>query len=91
MNKTQINNILFKDTGIWIFKKYKLCKIFGHNWKYYLSSMDIPGTNLRYCKRCESLEKYRKNVPAYGNGWFRLVKRTKLGGKHFLEKLDSFN
>ena len=60
-----------------------LCKIFNHKFKYFIIP-DLPQRNLRVCTRCTYTQEYRRGVPSYGSGWFRLVSRTNRGARRLL-------
>ncbi len=64
--------------------KYKWCKKIGHKWVYSKQST----IELRACRRCGSIEEYRKNVPGFGSAWFMLTQRTKKGGEKLLKRLQ---
>ena len=64
-----------------------LCKLFGHKFRYYLTSDLQLRRNFRCCLRCARMEEYR-DVPAFGKGWYSLVQRTKGGAKIFLKELQ---
>jgi hypothetical protein len=65
-----------------------LCKIFGHNYKYYLIE-GSPIKNVRFCKRCNHAQEW-KIVPGTLDKWvwMHLVGRTKKGAKEFLKKIS---
>ena len=54
LNKTQINNILFKDTGIWTFEEYKL---------NYITKEEaiIRKSNIKWQRKIEKFSDERKN------------------------------
>ena len=70
--------------------RYKWCRKFGHKWVYSCYSGLNGRVELRACRRCGCIEEYRRNVPAYGNGWFMLTMRTKLGAESLLKKLEEW-
>ena len=67
--------------------KYKWCRKLGHKWIY----SKMGSIELRTCRRCGTIEEHRRNIPAYGTGWFMLTQRTKAGGKNLLRKLSKGN
>ena len=75
----------------WVVLRVKkwLCKVFGHNFYYYL--VDGRGGSqrqIRFCNRCLTAQEYRVNVHYFGSDWFTLVMRTKKGGQNLLKKLE---
>jgi hypothetical protein len=68
-----------------------ICKIFGHKWRYWFSSMEIPNTQIRVCKYCGLIQKYTwiPEIPKPKQDWISLIERTKLGVKEFI-KLENF-
>lgn len=64
------------------------CKIFGHKYHYYKTLDSSPSKLFRVCKRCMNLEDYRKNVPALGDGWFRLVQYNRKN-KELIKRIET--
>ncbi|MBW2995025.1 DUF1660 domain-containing protein [Candidatus Woesearchaeota archaeon] len=63
-------------------------KIFGHKWTYYKRN---GNKYLRHCKRCNTLQEYRNDIPIFDPNFYTLVSYTKKGGEKVLEQLESFN
>ena len=51
-----------------------LCKLIGHNWKYFAVS---GKAHIKVCPRCVRVDQHRDNVPVYGTGYFRLIQFKK--------------
>ena len=66
-------------------RKY-LCKIFGHNYLYYLTQ-DCPNRQFRCCLTCGQMQEYKTvnfRLEAI-TGWYSLVQRIAKGAKEFFK------
>jgi hypothetical protein len=64
-----------------------ICKLFGHNYRYYLLK-DVVYRNVGFCKRCGKAEHYKLITGASNKEWIQLVGRTKKGAKNFLKSIE---
>ena len=62
----------------------KICNIFGHRYRYYLTQ-DCPQRQFRCCLTCGEMQEYK--TIHFGlepiTGWYTLVQRTASGAKKF--------
>jgi len=65
--------------------KMFLCRIFGHNFEYYLMHMDIH-KEIRCCKRCHIAQEYRWHL--YGYIWSTLIWRKKKAAKEYFSGMS---
>lgn len=68
----------------------RICKIFGHSWKYYFSPKDSLNeiAHIRKCRRCNIVQNYRRAITMTlpgGFEWRTMIGFTKLGAKDFWE------
>jgi len=73
-------------------KENIICKIFGHNWKYFFINYEGPNQEIRFCKRC-CLSAHFKRVPGTKKDWVWMLNTgyTKYGAKKLLEEIKTRN